>query len=300
MCGQGIGDYTPETLYLNGDSCTALRRGSDGMLYVPSSFMKKANKHLGDDFTSDISIENWAQSDGTWDTISYWLDEAGNRINVYNPAMKNSPVKVVRSHNHIYIYVFYHLSGKYNKITELWRAQEPWQPIEQAFCKWANNGNLYPNNHTSEQFGNYAGVQVHVNCAFTLKEPSLTVEINYGDGGSHNTVDSDDWRINNVGDIVIYLNHTSSLKNFINIAAHEFGHVLGINDAYQKGVASNPTATSEVPDKDIMRSITYATFYDPIVTPNDIEMAWEAWKKNSMQNFVGVWLLQEKSEVVRE
>lgn len=300
MCGQGEGDYTPETLYLNGDSCTARRCNSDGMLYVPSSFMKTAKKHLGDNFTSDISIEAWAHSDGTWDTISFWLDEVGNRINVYNPAMQNSPVKVVRLHNHITIYVFYHLSGKYNYITEMLGAQEPWQPIEEAFCRWANNGDLYLNNNTSEKFGNYAGVQVHVNCAFTLNSPSLTVEINYGDGGSHNTVSSGDWRINNVGNIVVYIPHPNVLlSRFINIVAHEFGHALGINDAYSKGLAFNPDVTDEVPDEDLMRRVTYSTPYT-IITPNDIEMAWEAWKKNSMQNFVGVWLLQDKSEVVRD
>lgn len=65
--------------------------------------------------------------------------------------------------------------------------------------------------------------------------------------------------------------------------AHEFGHILGLDDAYGGGSRPDAKVTIEVPDNgwlkgDIMRNNGY-------VTPNDIEMVWEAWKTNMWQYF---------------
>lgn len=300
MSGQGEGNYPIETLYINGDQFEALRK-EDDMLYIQDEDLRLAQKHLGQDYSKDISVDNYAYSTDTWDLRSHWLDEVGNRMNVYNPAMKNSPVKVVRSHNHIYIYVFYHLSGRYNLITEHLGEKSPWEVIEKGFCMWANEGKLFPNNHKSEQFGNYAGVQVHVNCAFTVKEPSLTVEIDYGDGVSHSTIDTDDWRINNVGSIDMVIGLSKDINKFVCEVAHEFGHILGLGDAYEKGFTPEPIRTLEVNYFDIMRSWDVRKSYGSKVTANDVEMVWEAWKRNAMQYFVNrSWFSSDKSEVVRD
>jgi len=78
-------------------------------------------------------------------------------------------------------------------------------------------------------------------------------------------------------------------EQFMNTAAHEFGHLLGLADIYSDpywGILDN--ATDEVPPDDIMRIIDKGAK----VTPNDIEMVINAWKTNT-------WQVYDTSPVVR-
>ena len=82
-------------------------------------------------------------------------------------------------------------------------------------------------------------------------------------------------------------------SQYIKVSAHEFGHVLGLGDLYNKGVA----ATAECPqgkyyvDGDIMGS-------HGNVTPNNIEMMLEAYRNNRYQAYVNSWP-EVKSSVIR-
>ncbi|MDR1891660.1 MAG: hypothetical protein LBQ48_01425 [Oscillospiraceae bacterium] len=88
------------------------------------------------------------------------------------------------------------------------------------------------------------------------------------------------------GAIVMY-NRLGSLytaNQYIKVSAHEFGHVLGLGDQYGKGLPH----TAEIPlagsgkryiEGDIMGGHGY-------VTPNDIEMALEAYVTDDYQAFV--------------
>lgn len=175
MCGQGSGKYSMEKLYVNGASFLAERK--DDGLHIPDDMqcIAKAKLELGLSFSVETSIESWAQNNGTWDTISYWLDEYGNRINVYNPDMKDSPVKVVREHNFISIYIFYDLVGDMPDSID---GIPTGELVETAFSAWGAGGYLFPNNNTSEKFGNYTGVKVNVHYIYSAKASSLKIIFN--------------------------------------------------------------------------------------------------------------------------
>lgn len=77
--------------------------------------------------------------------------------------------------------------------------------------------------------------------------------------------------------------------NFKMIAAHEFEHILGLDDAYGDTSYNRGPApeTKEVPINDIMRgSDLIKAGYLPTITDNDYEMMWEAWRTDEMQSFV--------------
>ncbi len=86
------------------------------------------------------------------------------------------------------------------------------------------------------------------------------------------------------------------LEQVMNDAAHEFGHVLGLGDAYGKKDGTflhtevigsilpeyrdlnRNDVPEEVPENDIMRAQTTVTDYD-------INLMWKAWRDNEYQAF---------------
>jgi len=81
---------------------------------------------------------------------------------------------------------------------------------------------------------------------------------------------------------------------YIKVAAHEFGHVLGLGDLYKKGVAPTPECPQGVKyaEGDIMGS-------HGAVTPNNIEMMLEAYTTGNYQAYVNSNLPEVKSRVIR-
>ena len=62
------------------------------------------------------------------------------------------------------------------------------------------------------------------------------------------------------------------------VAAHEFGHLLGIGDAYEENGVAKIQPTEEVPMEDIMRG-------GSVITYNHIEIIFLAALKNEKQYF---------------
>jgi len=88
---------------------------------------------------------------------------------------------------------------------------------------------------------------------------------------------------------IIYKDVTAT--DFSYYVAHEFGHALGLGDAYEdKYGTTRPMApiTSEVPKNDMMRgSLVWNTYnLNPDITDNDMQMAFNAFKTGQLQNFV--------------
>lgn len=97
-----------------------------------------------------------------------------------------------------------------------------------------------------------------------------------------------------------------SATTLAKLAAHEFGHTLGINDLYGGSAPyafryrPEAAVSSEMPQHDIMRThFIEGDWY----SPNDLEMAWMAQEKNAPQSHVALGCfypgLKEKSEAVR-
>ena len=74
-----------------------------------------------------------------------------------------------------------------------------------------------------------------------------------------------------------------SADQFGRAAAHEFGHAMGIGDAYGDDDKNRESAkiTSEVPSDDIMRGSANGR----VISSNDIEMILEAWSTGERQDF---------------
>jgi len=101
------------------------------------------------------------------------------------------------------------------------------------------------------------------------------------------------------GSMVIYSGLKSryyTANQYVKVCAHEFGHVLGLGDLYDKGLAS----TKECPQ---IRSKYYVEGdimgTHGRVTPNNIEMFLEAYRTNQYQAYVNSHLPETKSPVIR-
>jgi hypothetical protein len=108
-----------------------------------------------------------------------------------------------------------------------------------------------------------------------------------------------EWSITNTGRITLYEGqhevslYSNPVQGYKSVAAHEFGHTLGISDAYERiGIKAASKITIEVPSNDIMRE-TYG-----IVNANTIEMILEAWSTNQWQYFDG-HNSQKKSKAIK-
>lgn len=76
------------------------------------------------------------------------------------------------------------------------------------------------------------------------------------------------------------------------VASHEFGHILGLGDAYKTPISGDTKVTDEVSSTDIMRSF-WGT-----VSANDVKMILEAYKTNKWQTFTDFHGV-EKSDMIK-
>jgi len=92
----------------------------------------------------------------------------------------------------------------------------------------------------------------------------------------------------------IGINGRYTANQYVKVAAHEFGHVLGLGDLYGKGIASTPECPQgkKYAEGDIMGSHGY-------VTPNNIEMMLEAYTTGNYQAYANSSLPEVKSRVIR-
>ena len=104
------------------------------------------------------------------------------------------------------------------------------------------------------------------------------------------------WKINNIGKMTMYNFHTHSnnpydSEDYKRAAGHEFGHFLGLKDAYKENeVGGKPTKeTFEATKDDIM-------WEGDIVSFNDMEMFFLAALYNEKQYFNS----SKKSEAITE
>ena len=235
-----------------------------------------------------IAPVRWlADQAGYRDCISWWND---NGIHVLvNTDLKNAPVKVIREGNNFTITAYIEFAGNAADLFPGESAITYMDVVKYGIENYWSTPNIGAS--TSDDFnGNSITVKTNVivknsyqsygSQKFVLFDiASITTSGTnrmYGGGSG--------WSV--VGDKSVYLYpmYASTMDEFMRIAGHEFGHVLGISDAY---VLADTFYTNEVPIEDFMRyaNKTYLSPNLPYVTANDIEMMWEAYRTNTWQSF---------------
>lgn len=111
------------------------------------------------------------------------------------------------------------------------------------------------------------------------------------------------WSILNIGTVVLFTKlirknteYSSSYdsKKFVNMIAHEFGHVFGLGDAYEDDNVPGKVGaeiSDEISSENMMR-------VNKEVQSNDIEMILLAWEINKRQYYFN-WDTKKKSAVIR-
>jgi len=227
---------------------------------------------------------------------SRWSNEGVINI-MLNTHMKDGPYQLKRTGQNIRITMYRQFSnqssGTVKAIPGIEGNAAYYKCIDEGFKKWSGNYQA----STYANFGDDKSVDVTVVTldAANNKIPADVIIINSIDDGAHLSKVALPygayWKINNIGKMTIY-NHeyirNYSREEYINIASHEFGHLVGVGDAYGNPYEDNVGNNDETPGEDIMRGGGY-------ISENDIEMVFLAALKNQKQYFYN----DEKGGVIR-
>lgn len=269
-----------------------------------------------DEMTGDLCLEAYLHQTGTWHLFSQW-DEYTNgyitgKISVYNPDMEYSGCRVQRRGIDITIDVYVNFINDLDgfSLTDMFRnrghieSEITWEESVELIKKGIKLWEGWYGKTPYDKFGLDECVQVQVNLhekdageSFSERQEFVDIRVEkigrsfaltYMDIGGFHLPIGGDWRINRVGHIhlfliMVYDDETIKAKSnssFQRTAAHEFGHVFGLGDAYSEpGVRDTGKGNDEVSKTDLMNEGAW-------ITSNDIEMLLLAWKENDRQFFV--------------
>ena len=281
---------------------------------------------------TQVEVKQLTNLAGVSDTVSWWIDSNKQTNVVVQPDMKGAAVQVTRSGNAINVNAYIEFTGDYKDIF-------PGTNITYADVAAAGILNKWNNIFTGNQYDFSPGQKITLNTKIysnqkssanlwtsaTFKQKNF-VEININNTNPtmifgirkewnvpHMSGGQGEWSINNEKEITMYRSHSGDPNEYGQdgysfTAAHEFGHVLGLGDAY--GYA--PGASKEKMKENDNRPEAPNTIECPnlgwkkggimrdngVVTANDVEMVWEAWSTNEWQYFTN-YNGHNKSRVIR-
>jgi len=206
-----------------------------------------------------------------------------------------SPVKVEIVGNDIIIRVYANFKGADETVYP--GGSKTYEELaKEGFNKWAGTYNVFGRE------SNVSVIVVDSDEANLLNYGQKFTNININDetGRSHVSYGFGGWSITNSGKMTVYTRTGEGTNErqrteteFSNTVAHEFGHMLGLDDAYGEGSRPEADITAEIPSNDIMRS----HWGTPVITDNDIEMLVLAWSNNEMQHYrnysEGFWIFKK-------
>ena len=307
-----IGDYTFNTGdYTNGTTTVTeeefLQRTGYGKYFLSVGVLNynldDSMIIIGSDGQRRVKLRAYSEIAGIDDTISYWTDTDGKMNVLIRPEMKNQPTQVLRKESNIYVKARVNFSGEA-------LGTEIYEESMKSFRERENNYNKMKfEDLVVEGFEKWSGKyildsqEVNINVEIERsKENAININLNqYGDrngvrykilGWSVALIPTKMNLYAHYGEVETLNRDWETVKND---AAHEFGHILGLGDAYKKndGTIINKAigflipvhndlergdAPEEVPEDDIMRTETTVTNYD-------ISLMWKAWKENEFQQF---------------
>lgn len=277
---------------------------------------------ISDVIANKETIQSIARRTNTLNLISHWTTYDDCEIYSYNPSMKDNGVILTRQGDKVTIDVSYTFSG-IDLSPYDWRTSSKEKVVENGIAKWANKGMPFEDNHIYDFMGKskaiYVDLSYHYNpipkavlFRFNARNPKkkeddlLTSETNWAEnvaaGLEKKYFDKLNWHVGCTRIVDLYpVDEPFTPEDkalfpdpiIYSVAAHEFGHVLGLSDAYA-GLHPEAPMTEEVPEYDIMRSpVNSQNYFSGTVTSNDIEMVLMAFIKNETQWFYANMSLSE-------
>lgn len=244
-----------------------------------------------------ISVRQIVEAAGYGDCLSWWSDSDGMHVYV-NRDLKTAPIKVIRTGNHFDITAYIEYDGIYDS-----KIPKTNTPYAQAFEEGIEYYWSTPQIGASTKY-DFDGAAITVSTSVIVKGTAealgaasgqryhrVDVANAIGRGKTSNCLEG--WSVSGTQTVTMPISYYSDYEDFTDphprneeefrrLAAHEFGHLFGIGDAYAEGNRAEAYRTNEVPDEDVMRSYLIEGMR---VTANDIEMMWEAFYTNSYQYF---------------
>ena len=251
-----------------------------------------------------VSIIDKARAEGKANCLSCW-NENNMTHYTYNPHMQNAPVQLVRNQDQVSVSAkisFYGNLAK-EKFVEIMPHAKVVK-LSKNYADIAMEGirNIWSDEtfyaDENNKFGDYRTIDVKFNIEVVDNYSSIAhLKMHIKDIGQPICWYNVFWKAGkkSVGrDIVLCAGFRSfkmrKAKHVWEIAfklqaAHEFGHVLGLGDAYkgltQHGAPNNSKVLMEVPANEIMRS----GWQDAQIYANTMEMILEAFKVSSLQRY---------------
>lgn len=304
-------------VYINGESYNGYVNKTDNKTYLNQKEFKELKYLFGyvkiGDETEPLNIEDLAEIKGYKDVLSKWEEEENLRIVVCNLDAKNSHYKLIRTDNKVQIKLyteFYYLKANDEVFRYLWsmpylpdidtvlnlflKGMEMW---EGHFVNKEENGICYDN------FGIGGGVYTTVEVINFNKEGNRAFKATLIDnreqafeGLLHEAIDIKkyynnsitthlgSWNIFNTPIMTIFMTQRTEnnvshrdKQGLIHTIAHETGHVMGLEDAYENEKQDEVVKTVET---------EFTMMNDKIkVMENDMEMVLEAWKTLKFQYY---------------
>jgi plastocyanin len=249
-----------------------------------------------------VGVKVMAEKAQVQDTISWWNDDNKQTNVIVQPDMKNQAVQVTRSGNTINEKVFVNITGEYEyKKTD---SGVTYHDLAVAgFNMWAGQYNVngqsvtYKVNVVDYDKGQHlvSTGQQWLKVEIKSSVPGYGSNVTYG---VNNDGTPKDWSVDNPGVMTLDVSQSKDISQgrpgttFEYVAAHEFGHILGLADAYSNPLINRPEAevtNDEVPYYDMMRSGTVISDKKDVtnlyITDNDVEMVWQARQTDQQQSF---------------
>ena len=327
-----IGDYAFSTGDVTNGITTVteeeyLKGTRYGAYFLETGFeIPKYIVEVGQDGKKRVKIREIGKTLGISDVISWWHGKDGKMNINLRAEMMYAPIKVVRTENNVNITAYINYTGD--------KANDKVTGSTFTFAEIASHGimvnwsgsnfnvygqninietKVYSNNYSPNNILNpvmtnsrqeFMEVKIKepnaVEKALGIRSNAMIMDLTKGINSEKALLN---WHIGNIGSITLFdYNETSS--SFADTAAHEFGHKLGLGDAYNAGYrggtapwkydgyyapksydVQDDTGTVykvSVPDDDMMLCDSR---YNLRVTDNNVRMMLEAWEQNKLQEF---------------